>query len=69
MRTCLRSGLFLLGTLSLVGCGSVQEVILDAVQTSAKESIEQAVDGAVNGVVDDLMNFGGLVDDEGQSND
>jgi hypothetical protein len=61
--------LLLLGLLALPGCGSVQEIILDEVQASAKESIEQAVDEAVDGVVDELLDFGGLTDDEEPSSD
>ena len=64
--------LLLLGVLALPGCGSVQavqEVLVDAVQASAKESIEQAVDVVVDDVVGELLDFGGLTEDEEPSSD
>ena len=52
--------MLLLGAVALPGCGSVQEIILDEVRASAKESIDQAVDEAVDGLVDELLDFEGL---------
>lgn len=69
MRRNVSMWLLLLGVLTLPSCGGVQEVIFDAVQASAKESIEQAVDEAVDGVVDELLNLGGVTDDEEPSSD
>lgn len=56
--------MLLLGALALPGCGSVPDVILDAVQSAARESLEQALDEAVDGVVGDLLDFGPLTNDD-----
>ena len=67
MRRNVSMWLLLLGALALPSCGSVQavqEVLVDAVQASAKESIEQAVDEVVDDVVGELLDFGGVTDDE-----
>ncbi len=46
------------GAMTLAGCGSVQEVIVEAARSSAKESIEQAVDEALDDVINELLDFG-----------
>jgi flavin-binding protein dodecin len=61
--------MLLLGAVALPGCGSVQEVIVDAVRSSAKESIDQAVDEAVDELVDEVLDFDGLTVDDGQPNE
>ncbi len=65
----LRALLLLGGIATLAGCGSVQEVIVDAVRTSAKEAVEEAVDDTVDGLVDEILgrlpDFEGLIDLEG----
>ena len=61
--------MLLLGAVALPGCGSVQEIILDEVRASAKESIDQAVDEAVDGLFDEVLDFGGLTVDDEQPNE
>lgn len=73
MRRKVYSWMLLLGAVALPGCGSVQEMILDELRASAKESIEQAVDEAVDQLVDEALDqaldLGGLTADDEQPNE
>ena len=61
--------MLLLGAVVLPGCGSVQEVIVDAVRSSAKESLEQEVDDALDGMIDEWLDLDSLLVDDEQPNE
>lgn len=70
MRKNVLHWVFAVGSVVLGGCGSsLQEIIVDASLSSAKESIEDTVDEVVDGLVDELVDFDTSALDDEQPNE
>lgn len=56
--------LILLGALLLPGCGSLQGIVVEAAEVSAKQAVEQAIDEVIGSMMDEVLDLDGFLADD-----